>query len=188
MRLIFIALVCLVLNTASAKELEVTSKGEVFKVKVFKLEQAVRIPIIYVKMENLDQYPWLKPLMFNLNGYGMTLPTDEWKDYYKFNWTPEVMAGFKKYEERRVEAIKKDPETYDGFEYIINEYLLCETADAKHLYFKLHSSTYNEKQSSSRGMRLTWIDGKWKAGPLENGRVLIGQLDECYKVAFPEPE
>lgn len=180
-------LACLfILGSVFAKDLEVVSNGETFNVKAHTLEEALQIPVIYEARTDLDKFPWFRSLLFNLNGYGVTLPESEWAKYSSFPWTDKFRQQFRKYEERRQKAIADQPETYVNFHYELKRYVECEVGDRKYLFFKLKSVSDDKSSSSSRGTSLTWVDGRWKFGPSKNGRVLIEQLDDCYKAAFPE--
>lgn len=161
--LIVLVVMCIktLINANNSKEISVD--GYSVEVAAYSLPTPLHIRPIYEPRDDLDLYPWLRALLFQFNGFGLTVPQAEWANYAEGKWFDERYEGIVKYNEWLRNAISKEPERWEGAVYEIVDIVHCKTDEAEFLSFYLRLKTASgEYVPGGRYKRLKKVNGVWK--------------------------
>lgn len=191
MKTMLMTILCLTVSTVFAADLptevKLTTEGEEITVSMYKFDEPLIIKPLYEQRDDLDAYPWFKPLLFTLNAYALSIPKEEWPLYGEGVWTQERYDGIENAMSRTKKACLENPDTW-GNEAMYNELsyvALCKVDGTTYLEFNLTGKKMDGTVFGGQTKRLKQVDGKW-VNPLEPeiGRKRAKQLNQCFKDAL----
>ncbi|MDH3355311.1 MAG: hypothetical protein OEL79_08870 [Chromatiales bacterium] len=182
------AILCLTVATSYAtdlpQEVKLTTDGDEITVSMYKLNEPLIIKPLYEPRDDLDAYPWFRPLLFTLNAYALSIPKDEWTQYGEGDWSQARYDGIEKAMIRTKQACIENPDTW-GNKAMYNELdavALCKVDGTTYLVFKLTGKKMDGTVFGGRSKRLKLVEGEWvNPHEPEISRKRAKQLNQCFK-------
>jgi len=140
---------------------ELVVDGNKVKVSLFTFPKPIRIELIYKPRTDLEKYSWLKPLLFQLNGYELTIPESEWSKYGEGEWPQERYVAIRKYNKRIHRAIEENKEFWGGVYSELTNLTICKFDNETFLVAKV---TSRKRDGVKFGSTYEWLikrDGHW---------------------------
>lgn len=162
---------------------KVELSGESVEISTYHIPDNIRLNLIYEPRNDLDDYPWIKPLLFSCaNGFYLQIPTDEWTLYYE---GPSLNR--KDIEEYHANLIKTlSDNAYSGLYNEISRITECKVAGERYLAFCLKEKNADrENTGNSLYKMLKHIDGRWKVvvEPDDVAAKRVQQIADSYDTA-----
>lgn len=145
---------------------EIEVDGKKFAVAVFRVEPPIAFPVLYQPGDlasEMKRYAWLKPVMFNRNGFEAFVPRDEWKEYAAYGWTEknyEYVSNLRKALERVVLVENKD--YWAGIRQQISEVVLFTSKDDRILHVQISGFEANGRPCGADTVQLKLFGQRWK--------------------------
>ena len=145
-----------VFATALPKEVKLTAEGEEVTVSIYKLDEPLIIKPLYEPRDDLDTYPWFRPLLFTLNAYALSIPKEEWPQYGEGYWPQERYDDIEQAMNRTKKASLENPDVwgnnamYNEFSYVA----LCKVEETTYLEFIITSKKMDGTVFGSQTKRL----------------------------------
>jgi hypothetical protein len=137
--------------------------GKPVTVSVYKLQEPLRIDILYRGGMDLDAYPWLRSILFEQNNYELTIPESEWAKYADLECLPKTRDTIKKNAAKIKNAVEEDSNYWNGLYNEITHVVWSKLDDAELLSYQLITKKANgDTTGSSLYVMLQRVDGKWK--------------------------
>jgi hypothetical protein len=172
--LLLLAIVAARAEEANPSAIKISKNGVSATVSIYDLGKPLTVRYNYQPGDDLEAYPWLRPLLFAWNGLALQVPRDKWADYCEKGWTPD------EYDE--LEADLKKRGTNPGH-YEFSELFLCKLNEDVYLVcrstFQLESKSDGSKFLGYQDAYLKRVDGVW-VNPRKSARKeLAAKLIPC---------
>lgn len=138
---------------------------------VFTVEPPVKVSPLYQEgdlLMELEQYPWLKALLFGRTGIEAFIPKEEWGDYAAYGWTKRMYEDFSS-RRASIEETTREGQIWEGAHRQLSQVLLC----------VLNGERLPRDQNS-----LKFIDGKWKRFESNDSFATVFFLLQCHTDAL----
>lgn len=137
--------------------------GKSIPVCVYKLPAPLKIDVFYKGGIDLDAYQWIRPLMFHLNGFELTIPVNEWGKYNDVDWTPERCDKMMKRALKLKEEVEDKASPWNGVYSEIENIVWCKFGEIEMLCVILvGKKASGEDFGGSRYVMLQRVNGVWK--------------------------
>jgi len=159
--------------------------GNPVTVAVYKLPLPLKIDILYKGGMDLDAYPWIRPLMFQVNAFELTIPESDWPKYVDVEFTKERYEGMRAYAIRMKKAVEENTGHWGGLYNEITHVVWCRQPDAEILSFHLVAKKENgEAQGGSRYQIVCRVDGVWKISGKISSKERVELIYKTHEMAM----
>ena len=163
--------------------------GQPVTVAVYKLPEPLKIDILYKGGMDLDAYSWIRPLMFQVNAFELTIPESDWPKYVDVEFTKERYEEMRSYAIRMTKAVEENPGHWGCLYNEITHVVWCRQPDAELLSFHLVAKKENgEAQGGSRYEIVYRVDGKWKRSGRISSRERVEIVYKAHEMAMKAVE
>jgi hypothetical protein len=163
--------------------------GSPVTVAVYKLPEPLKIDILYKGEMDLDAYSWIRPLMFQVNAFELTIPESDWPKYVDVEFTKERYEEMRSYAIRMTKAVEENPGHWGCLYNEITHVVWCRQPDAELLSFHLVAKKENgEAQGGSRYEIVYRVDGKWKRSGRISSRERVEIVYKAHEMAMKAVE
>lgn len=159
-------------------EAEISVNGVDATVSIHELDEALTIKGTYEPRDDLDAYPWFRPLLFTSNGFALHVAKEEWANYCEPGWTASEYAD--------LETELKTRKRLD-LSYKLSDVVLCRMDGGTYLICNSLLQIDDDKLGVVGGYRITYlksVDGKWVNPRRSAIKELKSKLDACYGEAY----
>jgi hypothetical protein len=132
-------------------------------VRVYKLPEPLRIDMLYKGGMDLDAYPWMRSIMFDVNAFGLAIPESEWPNYTDSEWTPKLADATRKRANDIKKAVEDETSAWHDCYNVLNEVVLCNFEGKDWWMFELIGKKANgDDFGGSQTLIVQRMNGFWK--------------------------